>query len=150
MSHELAMILENKEAVLASLKGIEGDVQAEVVKQLSDAGLNVRNALRDSLPEAPAADTHSAPGSVPFSQTGETKAAIKARVLPLMLNEPITLKIYVTLKGFVGRMLEFGTSKMAARPWFFRGIQEKFPFLAGAVKSALDAVIERRNKAGRK
>lgn len=145
MSAEALIQLQNKEAVLASLRGIEGDVQAEVVKKLGKGGLEVRNALRDSLPEAPAADQHSAPGGVPFSQTGETKEQIKARILPLMLNEPVTLKIYVTAKGFVGRMLEFGTSVMAARPWFFSGIMRMFPFLKDNVEQALAEVVKRRN-----
>lgn len=139
-------MLQNKEAVMASLRSIEGDVQAEVVAQLKDGGLEVRNALRDSLVEAQGPDLHSTPGGVPFSQTGELKSKTHAKVEPLMVGEPVTLKIYVTAKGFWGRMLEFGTSKMAARPWFFSGIIRRFPFLRECVEAARDKVVERRNK----
>lgn len=145
MGAESLVTLQNKEAVLASLRGIEGEVQAKVVTQLKDGGIEVRNALRDSLVDAPGPELHSSPGSVPFSQTGELKSKIHAKVEPLMMGEPVTLKIYVTAKGFWGRILEFGSSKMAARPWFYSGITRMFPFLKDNVEQALAEVVERRN-----
>lgn len=146
MSAESLIQLQNKEAVLASLRGIEGDVQAQVVKNLGKGGLEVRNSLRDSLPEAGSLDVVSLPGGVPMSQTGELKSKIHARVEPLIMGEPITLKIFVSGKAFYARLLEFGTSKMAARPWFFSGIMRMFPFLKNNVEEALAAVVARRNK----
>jgi hypothetical protein len=145
-SFESFIALTNKDAIIASLGGIEADVQNQVVKNLKDGGSRVKDALRDSLPDAWGVDAVSLPGGVPLSQTGELRSKIQATVLPLMLNEPVTLKIYVTMKGFYGRMLEFGTSKMAARPWFYDGIKRMFPFLAGNVETALAEVVARRNK----
>ena len=141
--NESFMVLENKDAFIASLKSIEGDMQTQVVEKLKDGGKVVKEALRSSLPSG--AGKPSSPGGVPFSQTGELQSKIQATVQPLMLNEPITLKIYVTKKGFYGRMLEFGTSKMAARPWFFSGITNMFPFLKDQVDVALAGVVARRN-----
>lgn len=143
MNFESLMALENKEAVIASLKGVEGEVQGKVVETLRDGGQAVKEALRASLPAG--TGQPSAPGGVPYSQTGELQSKIQATVQPLMLNEPVTLRVYVTRKGFYGRMLEFGTSKMAARPWFFSGIASKFPFLKGCVSDALAEVVARRN-----
>ena len=135
--------LENKDAVIASLQGIEGDIQANVVEKMKEGGTQVKEALRASLPAG--SGQPSAPGGVPYSQTGELQSKIQATVQPLMLNEPVTLRVYVTKKGFYGRMLEFGTSKMAARPWFFSGIATMFPFLKDQVSEALAAVVARRN-----
>jgi len=140
---ESFIALENKDAIIASLKAIEGDLQVQVVAKMKDGGDQVKEALRASLPAGSGAP--SAPGGTPYSQTGQLASKIQATVLPLMLNEPVTLKIHVTQKGFYGRMLEFGTSKMAARPWFFSGIATMFPFLKDQVSEALDAVVARRN-----
>lgn len=146
MSLESYIKLENKETVIAALKAAENDVQQQVVNDLGKAGVEVRNKLRDSLPEAPGEDMHSTPGTAPYSQTGELKRKIQAKVMPLQLGEPVTLSIHVTKKGFYGRILEFGSSKMAARPWFFSGIAQAFPVLKDAVAEAVAKVIERRNK----
>lgn len=135
--------LENKDAVIASLKAIEGDVQVQVVEKMKDGGTQVKEALRASLPAG--SGQPSAPGGAPYSQTGLLASKIQATVLPLMLNEPVTLKIHVQQKGFYGRMLEFGTSKMAARPWFFSGVATMFPFLKDQAAEALAAVVARRN-----
>lgn len=143
MSFESFMALENKDAVIASLNGIQGDVQAGVVAKMKEGGQSVKEALRASL--SPGSGEPSAPGGVPYSQTGELQSKIQATVLPVMLNEPVTLKVYVTKKGFYGRMLEFGTSNMPARPWFFSGIMTTFPFLKDQVDAALAAVVARRN-----
>lgn len=143
MSFESFMSCPNKDAVIASLQAIPGDVQANVVEKMKEGGTQVKEALRASLPAG--SGQSSTPGGVPYSQTGELQSKIQATVLPLMLNEPVTLNIHVTKKGFYGRMLEFGTSKMAARPWFFSGIATMFPFLKDQVETAKDEVIARRN-----
>lgn len=140
---ESFMKLENKDAVIASLQAISGEVQAQVVEKMKEGGSQVKKSLRASLP--PGSGEPSSPGGVPYSQTGELASKIQATVMPLMLNEPITLKVHVTQKGFHGRMLEFGTSKMPARPWFFSGIAQMFPFLKDQVVAARDAVIARSN-----
>ena len=140
---ESFMRLENKDAVIASLQGIEGEVQANVVEKMKDGGQQVKESLRAGLPAG--SGQPSAPGGVPYSQTGELASKIQATVMPLMLGEPVSLKVYVTKKGFYGRMLEFGTSKMAARPWFFSGITQMFPFLKDQAEAAKNAVIARRN-----
>jgi HK97 gp10 family phage protein len=146
MSVESYMRLDNKAAILAELNATGKDVQDQVVKNLKASGETVRDALRDSLPAAPGEETPSSPGGVPYSQTGNLKSKIGAKILPLQLNEPITLSIFVSQKGFYGRMLEFGTSKMAARPWFFSGIGQRFSFLKDSIADAVSAMAARKNK----
>jgi len=136
------MKLENKDAVIASLQSLEGDIQANVIKAMQEGGKEIKQHLKEKIKDAPEG-VASAPGSAPFSQTGELKSGIRAKVLPPMLGEPITLKISVA--GFFAHMLEFGTSKMAARPWFYTGIAEKVPALFGQIRNTLSAVINRRN-----
>ena len=131
--------LENKDEVIASLQSLEGDIQDQVIKTMEAGGDEIKDHIKDKIVAA----GPSAPGSAPASLTGQLKRSVRAKVLPLMLNEPITLKISVG--AFFAKMLEFGTSKMAARPFFFSGIAEKVPALFGSVRDALAAVINRRN-----
>lgn len=140
------MLLENKEACIASLKKDFEDVQVGVVEAMKAAGAEIKKNLVNKIQDAPSEETHSTPGQTPFSQTGELKKNIRWAVLPLMLGEPITLKIWENWKSFYGHMLEFGTSKMAARPWFFSGIQETFPFLKSIVENRIEEVVKRKNE----
>jgi len=166
---ESFMALQNKDAVIASLKQDFSDVQVGVQEIMAMNGVLIQKSLQDSLIPAPA-DTYSAPGSAPFAHEahtvnsrsktsgkilsysigGELKKSIRYKILPLMLGEPITLKIYSTSLAFYGHMLEFGTSKMAARPWFFPGIQQMLPSLKGAIEARIDEVVKRKNKLSKK
>jgi hypothetical protein len=169
MSFESFMALENKDAVIASLKQDFADVQVGVQETMAMNGVLIQKTLQDSLAPAPAG-SHSAPGAAPYSHEahtvksrsktsgktlsyeigGELKKSIHYKVLPLMLGEAITLKIYSTSLAFYGHMLEFGTSKMAARPWFFSGIQQMFPSLKSSIAARVNEVIERKNELARK
>lgn len=134
----------NKDDIMASLAGMEGDIQTAVMEELKQASMEVRNKLKDSLPSG--AGEPSAPGGQPYSQTGELKESIAAKVLPPLLGKPITAVVYVGNKGFYGRMLEFGTSKMAARPWFYPFLLRQDPAMRGAILEGLAKEIERRKK----
>lgn len=142
MTNKSAVMLTNKGEVLQSLAGMEGDIQAAVMEQLKTAALGVRNKLKDSLPAG--AGEPSAPGSAPYSQTGDLKKNIKSKVLPPLLGKPITAVVYMGKDGFYGRMLEFGTSKMAARPWFLPVVYASNPAMRAAILAGLDKEIARR------
>lgn len=148
--------LENKEAVIADLESLKQEIQEGVIKQLKEGGQELTKGLKDSLPVAQMeadlarADTFetitSAPGSAPMVQTGELRDSIFSKIMPLMLGEAITLKISTLKYGFYGRMLEFGTSKMAARPWFYSGLAKVAPHLKGRLESMLSKTVARRNQ----
>lgn len=144
MSNKSAAMLTNKGEVLQSLAGMEGDIQAAVMEQLKTAALGVRNKLKDILPSG--AGEPSTPGSQPYSQTGNLKKNIKSKVLPPLLGKPITAVVYMGSDGFYGRMLEFGTSKMAARPWFFPVVYASNPAMRAAILEGLNDEIARRKK----
>jgi len=138
--------LQNKAEIIASFGKIKGDIQDEVIKKMKVGGNEVKERLRAGFPVSTNPEQHSQPGSVPASQSGNLARKIQATVLPVMLNQPVTLNIHVTEKGFYGRMLEFGTSKMSARPWFYSGITKMFPMLRRATERAMADVIKNRNK----
>lgn len=153
--------LPNKDAVIASLQKDFADVQVGVQETMAMNGTLIQKSLQDNLKPAPTG-THSAPGSVPFSHEpretkarhnvfrgmigGELKKSIRYKILPLMIGEPITLKIYVTGSTFYAHMLEFGTSKMAARPWFYSGIQQLLPGLKNQIEKKINEVVNLKNE----
>lgn len=109
---------------------------------MKEGGKDIKKHLKAKIGKSGRGES-SAPGSAPARLTGELRNSVYAKVEPLMLGEPITLKIAVL--AFFAKMIEFGTSKMAARPFFYSGIAEKVPALFGQVRDALAAVIKRRN-----
>ena len=143
-------MLVNKDAVIASLQNDFEDIQTGVVEAMKTVGGEIKKGLQNKLQDAPDDKTSSSPGQAPFSKTGELKKGIRYAVLPLMLGEPITLKIWESWRGFYGHMLEFGTSKMPAHPWFFSGIIEMLPFLKTAVEARISEVVKRKNELGRR
>lgn len=162
---ESFIALPNKDAVIASLKQDFADIQVGVQGTMAMNGALMQRSLQDSLNPAPTG-IHSAPGSAPFSHSprptkarhnvlrgmigGDLKKSIRFKVLPLMLGEPVTLKIYTTGAAFYDHMLEFGTSKMAARPWFFPGIQNMLPSLKGEIEKRMDEIVKGKNELSKK
>ncbi len=148
--------LENKEAVIADLESLKQEIQEGVIKELKAGGHELTKGLKDSLPVAQteadlaSSDTEdtivSAPGSAPMVQSEELRDSIFSKIMPLMLSEAITLKISTLKYGFYGRMLEFGTSKMAARPWFYSGLVKVAPYLKDRLEGMLSEMVKRRNE----
>ena len=155
MSFESFIALENKDAVIASLQGIAGEIQENVIATLKDGGKEIKQGLKDSFPIAQHIANMSAydidgymrsvPGGVPMSQTGQLKESIYSKIMPLLLGEAITLKIGTFGYAFYGHILEFGSTKMAARPWFYSGIARLVPSMKGQLETMLSKVISRRN-----
>jgi HK97 gp10 family phage protein len=146
MALESYIKLENKEEVIASLIALQGDVQSKVFEGLAAAGKEVKADLKQSLRDSPGSETRSSPGSTPLNQTGELRAEIYSAMRKPMQGQPITLSIFVRGNVFYARMLEFGTSKMAARPWFYATIHKKFPMLKNVIADSLAKVVEYRNR----
>lgn len=135
--------LVNKEAVIASLQSLQSDMQEQVLAALTETGKDIKKHLKQKVGIS-GGGAPSAPGSPPARLTGELRNSVYAKVDPPELGKPITLRIAV--RAFFARMVEFGTSKMAARPFFYSGIAEKVPALRASVKAALAAVIADRNR----
>lgn len=156
MSLDSYIKLENKEAVIASLNALNMEIQAGVIKGMKASGKEIVKEVKNSFPVAQTIANMSRydrtetivsiPGNTPMVQTGELRDSVYSKIMPLMLNEPITLKISHAKHAFYGHMLEFGTSKMAARPWFYNGVAKAAPFLKESLSKMLSEVVARRNK----
>jgi hypothetical protein len=154
-ANDSVMKLANKDEFLNSLLGVEEDVQAAVIVALSGVAKTVAQGVKDDFPEAQhvanmsSEDTvtaiRSTAGNIPMVQTGELRDSLKGWVMPVMLGEAISAKIALCKYAFYGHILEFGSTKMAARPWFFKSVLARIPSAKPAILEALGAVIERRN-----
>lgn len=148
--------LEGKEEFISNMNDLKVDIQEQVIKQFNESGLDIRNKLRDSLPEAGDYKKEaSTPGNVPFSHMGESKKGrynehlkeeIKYGIPKLMLGEAISLKFYVNSRAFWGHMLEFGTSKMEPRPFFFTGLARLVPEMKNSLVDLLKGTIANREQ----
>ena len=143
-ANKSAAFFTNKVDVLKSFAGMEGDIQTSVIEGLKVTVMDVRNKLRDSLPDG--SGEASTAGGQPFSQTGQLKKNIKATVLPPMLGKPITAIVRTGKDGFYGRMLEFGTSNMAARPWFYNFLLKQNPAMRSSILAGLEREVSRRQR----
>jgi HK97 gp10 family phage protein len=87
----------------------------------------------------------SAPGEAPASDTGRLLNSINAR--------PVQGELAAEVKAGGGivkyaRMLEFGTPRMAARPFLFRALQVSKAAIRARMEKALERTIERAAKKG--
>lgn len=85
---------------------------------------------RDRVPH-----TASAPGQYPASDTGRL-----ANNVDFQLPQPGRMQGIVGTNIVYGRYLEFGTSRMAARPWLLPSFEKA----KGGVEARLKKAIERR------
>jgi len=139
------LTLLNRDAVIKELGNLETDVQTNVVAGMKEQTRPIAADLRSKLQIAADSNIHSSAGEAPMIQSGLEKDSIRGKVLPLMHGVPVTLRIYVGMKAFYAGMLEFGTSKIAPRPWFYPTMMAKFPQITGMVKAQVEKRIARSN-----
>ena len=60
-------------------------------------------------------------------------------------GKPIKLMVHVTRRGFYGYFLEYGTSKQAARPFFFPNMIKYFPSVKKTLEKMVNDRIDRSN-----
>ena len=152
--------LKGKDELIAALNQVGADVQQGAVYALKEHGRDVASALRDRLPEGGGV---SSPGQPPHSQDSREKRNEKAK-LPLPdidlkssirwalkkaeLGKEILVCVYVRFKGsnaFYGYMLEYGTSKMAARPFFWPTVKQLAPNAAAKIDAVIKKAVGRFN-----
>lgn len=88
----------------------------------------------------------SAPGEAPASDTGRLVNSINTEVSKSALESTVSAG-----SGAVkyARMLEFGTTKMAARPFLFPALEKSKPFIRARFDQALSKTIDRAATLGR-
>ena len=90
--------------------------------------------LRKGEPRVP--HTASAPGQFPMSDTGRLASNVES-----ILATPANIRAKVGTNIIYGAYLEFGTSKMAARPWLQRSFRQAAEGVAKELKAKLEARI---------
>ncbi len=131
--------LHGRDELIAALNRLGADVQGGAADALKGHGRDVAAAIRAKLPED---EGTSKPGEVPHSHTGGLKKSIGYALRKAELGKEIIVSVFVrfsTGNGYYGHMLEYGTSKMAARPFFWPTIKA----LAPSAKERIDAVIKK-------
>lgn len=80
----------------------------------------------------------SAPGQYPASDTGRFASSVQVE-LPTLTNLTARVGTHV----LYGPMLEFGTSRMAARPWLFPSFEGARVGVEGRLKAAFERKVGR-------
>ncbi len=148
--------LKGKTELIAALNRLGADVQVGAAEALQGHGKDVTKALRAALPEGGV----SKPGEAPHSQKTraersergkksgpvvDLKGSIHWVLRKAELGKEIIVSVYVRFKGsngFYGHMLEYGTSRVAARPFFWPTVLRLTPDAAAKI----DAVIKKAVK----
>lgn len=132
--------LQRLSAQLADLTGDANDVMLEVVTRVAN---DTRTEAVQGIQRGPATGQQradgsraSAPGQYPMSDTGRLANSVEAK-LPTASN----MTAMVGTNVIYGRYLEFGTSRMAARPWLLPSFNKAKDGVEIKLKKAIEARI---------
>ena len=135
--------LKGKDALIGQLKALGVDVEKGAVDSLKVYGGKIKSAIRAELSNSAGV---SAPGSPPAKQTGELQKAVWYALAKPEISKPVKMFVRVAFSGlnaYYGHMLEYGTSKMAARPFFWPTITRMIPGAQAAMSAAIEKVVKR-------
>jgi len=112
-------------ALLASAKRIENEAKTSIMSGNKSGRVYQRGAV---------SHTSSAPGEAPANDTGRLVNSISSYLVKANAEAVVTAG-----RGLVkyARMLEFGTSKMAARPFFFPAAEKSKAWIQDRLNKAL-------------
>jgi HK97 gp10 family phage protein len=109
------------------LDKIKDGVQRHVLEAAEKVADQVRINIGQPCPP------HSDPGDFPHRESGELQESIHVR---MVAGKLIKAEVYSTSKKMV--WLEFGTSRMAARPFLRRTLAEMGPIVRRIVSAKID------------
>ena len=150
---DFSVSIEGLDRLASKSKIVSVIARNEVEKALLASGLMVEKEAKESIAggqksghvyrRGNVAHRASAPGEAPASDTGRLINSINVR--------PVQGELAVDVKAGGGvvkyaRSLEFGTSKMAARPFLFPALEKSKPRIKRRIESALDRTIDRAAK----
>ena len=107
------------------------DTQSEAVKGIQQGPASGRTYTRGSITH-----TASAPGEYPMSDTGRLSASVD---IQLATAQRLTGKVGTGVA--YGPMLEFGTSRMASRPWLLPSFEKAKVKTAKRLKRRIEALL---------
>ena len=129
-------------ARLGRLVGAEGI--AEVGKALFVAGNRIQVSAQHSITEGSISGkghVPSAPGQPPNADTHRLDTQIETEAVG-------PLRVRVTSNAPYSAFLEFGTSRMAARPFMYPAAERERPFVTTLVRQAVNRVISKSKATG--
>ena len=133
--------LEGLDDLFADFKRL-GEISDDLlVEAINDVADDTQQFAVDGIKRGPASgkprgdgSSASAPGQYPMSDTGRLMGNIKT-----ILATPANIRAKVGTNIIYGAYLEFGTSKMAARPWLERSFRQAAEGVAKELKAKLEA-----------
>ena len=114
-----------------TINDVAMDTQNEAVRGIQRGPANGRTYKRGTVTH-----TASAPGQFPMSDTGRLASNVES-----ILATPANIRAKVGTNIIYGAYLEFGTSKMAARPWLQRSFRQAAEGVAKKLKAKLEAQL---------
>ena len=155
--------LKGKDELLKRLSELGGDVTAGATGVLKSVGQDTAKAIKDEIPEAPVQGEPSKPGAVPYEQDTrehrkdgdsniELKRSIRWQLMKQSFGNKLTVRVFSHFPGisktsFYAYMIEWGTSKMPARPFFWPAIMRMVPKAQDQIKEHIAKAIRRFNGA---
>jgi len=121
--------MEGIEKVLVRLNQISFDIVADLETAAKAGARVIRDTAKDNVPV----------------RTGTLRDSITIETVEKDENE-VVVRIGPQKKAFYGLFLEYGTSKMAARPWLRPAVDEKQQEALEAVEKVLQRTLNRLGK----
>jgi len=113
---------------IRDLRKVEDSIEDGVIKDFKKHGKAMVKILKAEVPK----------------KSGKLKRSIKS-VVYLDFGKPIKLHVWITRTAFYGYFMEYGTSKQAARPFFFRTTGAYAPEIKISLKAMINDRIDRSN-----
>jgi len=153
--------------LVQNLERLGGNAQDASIEALWTAGAYLEGALKERLSQAGTGRTYktgrkgmryathqaSAPGEPPAVDTGRLRASITHNVtgrpgrnLPDPGGSKTSVKGYAGTNLESGPHLEFGTSRMKARPWLYPTIVEEATAVAKLIQNVIKRAIAKAKK----
>lgn len=140
------MTVMGADSLMSKLQSLPALATAKIVQALDDAAQSLKddashkinNGRRSGRVYKVPGGTHqaSAPGEYPKTLTGQLVASLFKRI---STTTALTAEVGTGLD--YGKFLEFGTSRMAARPWLRPSFLEVLPAARNAVYAAMSNAI---------
>ena len=138
--------LDGLQQLVAQLKALGADADEVVLKTITDLAVTTQSLARKGIQRGPKSGityrrgnvSHqaSAPGQYPATDTGRLASSVQFE-----LPSPGSMTAVVGTNIMYGPMLEFGTSRMAARPWLMPSFTQAKINVEKKLKAQLEARI---------
>lgn len=137
------IMIEGLDDLFADLKRLDEISDDLILDSINDIAMDTQQEAVRGIHRGPASgqprgdgSRASAPGEFPMSDTGRL-----ANNVDMILATPAKLSAKVGTNIIYGAYLEFGTSRMAARPWLERSLRKAAEGVAKELKAKLEARI---------